>query len=232
MELKKTLDHVFAFELIASAGLVLMMVFNTLTSYSALGLTGFWYMLDLRIEANFATWLESTCMLLCFLPIHSILFNRGDHRLGRSSKIFFALVLVMILFFSADEMVGLHEKVGEKLSELSGIGDGTFLQGFSWVIFYIPLMAVGLAFMIFVVMDLLKRLPKGKKRKSLWLSAIIALAVVAILFLEMGEAYIYNTLNSKVRFLTLFEESAELVLICGFYRLMHTLYLGMIEPSV
>ena len=106
MELKKTLDHVFIFLLIASVWLVIMMVFNTLTGFTALGFTGLWYMLDLRIEGSLATWLESICMLFCFLPIHSILFNRENHRLSIFSKLFFALTLAAVLFFSADEMVG------------------------------------------------------------------------------------------------------------------------------
>ena len=232
MELKRTLDHVFIFLLISSAGLILMMVFSTLTDHSAFGFTGLWYMLDLRIEGNAATWLESICMLLCFLPIHSILFNRGNHRMGLSSKIFFALALLVVLFFSADEMVGLHEQIGDKLSDVSGMGDGTFMQGFSWVLFYIPVMVVGLALMVLVVLDLLKSLPKAMKIKSLWFVAIIAIGVASILLLEMGEAYTYNALNSRTRFLTVFEESAELVVICGFYRLMQTLYLGMIDPRM
>jgi len=232
MELKRTLDHVFIFLLIASAGLIIMMVFNTFDGYSAFGFSGLWYMLDLRIEGNAATWLESMCMLLCFLPIHSILFNRGNHRIGLSSKIFFALSLLVVLFFSADEMVGLHEQIGARLSEISGVGDGTFLQGFSWVLLYLPVMVVGLTLMVLVVLDLLKSLPKAMKRKSMWLGAIIAIAVASILLLEMGEAYIYNALNSRTRFLTVIEESAELVVICGFYRLMQTLYLGMIEPRM
>ena len=70
------------------------------------------------------------------------------------------------------------------------------------------------------------------KIKSLWFVAIIAIGVASILLLEMGEAYTYNALNSRTRFLTVFEESAELVVICGFYRLMQTLYLGMIDPRM
>lgn len=232
MELEKTLYHVLSFQRIVSVGLILIMVFNTLTSFSAFGLTGIWYMVDLRIEANLATWLESMCMLLCFLPIHSILYNRGNHRLDFSSKIFFVLALVVILIFSADEMVGLYGRIGERLSGISGIGYGTFMRGFSWVLFYIPVMAVGLTFMSFVVVDLLKHLPRSIKKKSLWLGAIIVFAVTAVLLLEMGEAYTYCTLNSKVWFLTIFEESAELVVICGFYQLMQTLYLAMIKSIV
>jgi hypothetical protein len=232
MELKKTLDHVFVFQLLASIGLILMMVFNTLTNFSALGFTGLWYMVDLRIEGSLATWLESMCMMLCFLPIHSILFNRGNHKLGFFTKFFFALALVAILFFSADEMVGLHEQIGEKLSNISGVGDGTFMQGFSWVLFYVPVMIVGLTFLIIVVVDLLKVLPKAIRKKSLWMGGIIVFAVASILILEAGEAYTYNILKSDVGFLTVFEESAELVVICCFYHLMHLLYLGMVEPSV
>ncbi len=231
MELKRTLDHVFIFLLIASAGLIIMMVFNTFDGYSAFGFSacGICWICGSKAMQRHG-WNPCACSSA---SSRSILFCSTAATIASVFHPRYSLHChFWCTFFSADEMVGLHEQIGARLSEVSGVGDGTFLQGFSWVLLYLPVMVVGLTLMVLVVLDLLKSLPKAMKRKSMWLGAIIAIAVASILLLEMGEAYIYNALNSRTRFLTVIEESAELVVICGFYRLMQTLYLGMIEPRM
>ncbi len=64
----------------------------------------------------------------------------------------------------------------------------------------------------------------GKLKRIL---LIIAIAIGTILALEVGEAYLYNILGTRSSLMTLVEESAELVVICGYFRLMQLMYLEM-----
>lgn len=54
---------------------------------------------------------------------------------------------------------------------------------------------------------------------------IIAIAIGTILVLEVGEAYLCNILGIRSSLMTLVEESAELVVICGYFRFMQLMYL-------
>jgi hypothetical protein len=48
---------------------------------------------------------------------------------------------------------------------------------------------------------------------------------------QNAESFFRNTHHLGSPILTIFEETTELILICGFYHLMHLIYLGMIEAE-
>ena len=223
MSIKKLLFHILIFQIIASGFLILIMFFNELTHFRALGFTGLWYMLDLRIETNLATWAESTMMAITALPCYILLTYNGKTEFKKSTQLFFGAALILALFFSADEILQLHELIGFKLQYITHFGEGTFLQGFSWVIYYLPFMLIGLTWTSFVVIDLWKKISSDIKKRVLILVGVLSLSIIAVILLEVTEAYLY-TRNFSSDLSTIFEESFELVVICSFYGLLYLFY--------
>ena len=128
MKMNRLLQDIYRILLILSVVLVLWMVINEFTQYDAIGFTGLWYELDLRIEGSFASWLESMGMFLCFLPAYAIVCMDRDERLSLFSKLFLQALAGAAVFLAADEMLGIHEKIGEKIGNATQLGEGTFLE--------------------------------------------------------------------------------------------------------
>ncbi|MBL7005635.1 MAG: hypothetical protein ISR78_00990 [Spirochaetia bacterium] len=224
---RKLLFHILIFQIFSSGFLILLMFFNNITNFHAFGFTGLWYMLDLRIETNLATWLESLMMALSALPCYMLLTYHGGKKLRKRTQFFFGAALCLALFFSADEMVQLHEQIGEKLQSITYLGKDTFLAGFSWVFYYLPLMLIGIIWVSFVVADLRRNLPSAIKKKLLILVGVLASSSIAVILLEVAEAYLYtNNFSSDLS--TAFEESFELAAICSFYGILYLFYSGLI----
>lgn len=210
--------------------MIFQMFFNNFTHFQAFGLTGLWYQLDLRIESSLATWLESITMMFCALPCYLLATYSGKYELKKSIRIFFAAAICLSFFFSADEMLALHELIGERLQSVTSIGQGTFLEGFSWVFYYLPLMIIGLIWTGIVFLDLRKILPSNIKKKVWILLGVIAASVLAVILLEVTEAYLYTT-NISSDLATSFEESFEMVVVSSFYTLLYMMYKGLTQEE-
>jgi len=227
MKMNRLLQDIYRILLILSVVLVLWMILNEFTQYDAIGFTGLWYELDLRIEGSFASWLESMGMFLCFLPAYAIVRIDTDKRLSRLSKLFFQVLAGAAVFLAADEMLGIHERIGEKIGNATNLGTGTFLEGFAWVLIYGPIALFGLVLFVYALRDTLQHFIPSRRAKLMHIVLIIAAGIGTILLLEMGEAYLYNILRIRSSLMTMVEESAELVVICGYFKLMHAMYNGM-----
>nr|WP_319472622.1 hypothetical protein [uncultured Sphaerochaeta sp.] len=225
MKMTRMLQDVYWLLLTLSMVLVLWMIINEFTQYDALGFTGLWYELDLRIEGSFATWLESIGMFLCFLPAYAIVRSDTNKVISPISRLFFLALTAAAVFLAADEMLGIHERIGEKIGNATNLGAGTFLEGFAWVFIYGPIMLGGFVLFAFTVRDVMRYLTSKTWGKLKRILLIIAIAIGTILALEVGEAYLYNILRTRSSLMTLVEESAELVVICGYFRLMQLMYL-------
>jgi len=184
-----------------------------------------WYELDLRIEGSFATWLESIGMFLCFLPAYAIVRSDTNKVISPISRLFFLALTAAAVFLAADEMLGIHERIGEKIGNATNLGAGTFLEGFAWVFIYGPIILGGFVLFAYTVRDVMRYLTSETWGKLKRILLIIAIAIGTILALEVGEAYLYNILGTRSSIMTLVEESAELVVICGYFRLMQLMYL-------
>jgi len=225
MKITRMLQDIYQILLTLSMVLVLWMIINEFTQYDALGFTGLWYELDLRIEGSFATWLESIGMFLCFLPAYAIVRSDTNKVISSISRLFFLALTAAAVFLAADEMLGIHERVGEKIGNATNLGAGTFLEGFAWVFIYGPIMLGGFVLFAYTVRDVMKYVTSETWGKLKRILLIIAIAIGTILALEVGEAYLYNILGTRSSLMTLVEESAELVVICGYFKLMQLMYL-------
>lgn len=124
-------------------------------------------------------------------------------------------------------MLGIHERIGEKIGDATNLGAGTFLEGFAWVFIYGPIILGGFVLFANTVRDVMRFVTLETWGKLKRILLIIAIAIGTILALEVGEAYLYNILGTRSSLMTLVEESAELVVICGYFRLMQLMYLEM-----
>ncbi len=199
--------------------LVAIMFLNVLTGYHALGFTGLWYELDLKIEGSFATWLESVMMLLCAIPTYALFLKASDAGWSLPARLLFLLLTVVAIFFSADEILSIHEQIQARSSLVSGLVAGTFLDGFGWVAVYAPLLLAGTVLAFLAVRDILALIDKETKRQLFRLLVIIIGAAVLILLFEVLEAYLHSR-NISREICTAFEESLELLVINGFFGLV------------
>lgn len=158
MKMTQVLQDIYGTLLMLSMVLVFWMIINEFTQYDALGFTGLWYELDLRVEGSFATWLESIGIFLCFLPAYAIVRSDKNKVISPISRLFFLALTAAAVFLAADEMLGIHERVGEKMGNATNLGAGTFLEGFAWVFIYGPIILGGFVLFAYTVRDVMKYL--------------------------------------------------------------------------
>ena len=182
------------------------------------------FLVDLRRERNLGTWLESLCMLATALPAYALARSRPTHLLPRRTRGIFILMACGSLFLAADEMVGSHNRLGEWVAARTGLGAGTFMQGFAWVPLYAPLFALAVVALAVALMDLLKTVSLVRPKPVVLSLAAMGAAVTGVLLLELGEAYLLNQLGVRTQQLLLVEESLEVIVIAGYYTLLQTIH--------
>lgn len=176
--------------------------------------------LNLRKETNFATWFESVLFVLCSLSFVMIGWSKGSSRImSIFSKYFFRLTALASFFFSADEVVSVHEHLGVRLEQNTGLFEQTALEakGFSWVLLYAPVVLIGLVVIIFIFYKLISKMP-GRSEDRRWAFIYVALfsiGIPSVIVLEVFEGF-YWMQGSLNTFLPCFEESLELITLCSF----------------
>lgn len=209
--------------LVSGVLLVLLTFFTNLVDHSFAGFTGLWYELDLRIEGNFATWVESVMMILATSAVFRIVASE-EYQMPGYVRAFFVVMIASGLFFAADEMLSIHEMFGSRMTETTGVATGTLLEGFSWVLLYIPFLLVGLLWMFSVVRFLFKNYPASQMRapilRYLFLGAV---STFMILLFESIEGYLYHQAVSDSIFPS-FEESFEIGVILSFFYFSKSVY--------
>lgn len=180
--------------------------------------------LDLRHEFNLASWFQSTLFLVCAATFALLGWSRpADERvsLPRFARYVAQIGAVACVFFSADEMLMLHERMGILLEEGTGIGKGTAIEGlgFSWVLVYAPLALAGAYLVLRMVKCLLERIPdeppmRRRLSRFLW---IIVLGVPALLALEATEALSFLQFGGA-GYLTCVEEGVEILILWAVFR--------------
>ncbi len=217
---KNLLSELRTYMIIVGSFLIFMTFFVNLTGHSAIGFTGLWYELDMRIEGSLATWLESSLIFLCVIPCYLIFRSTEKPKVVRG---FFLLMVFAVIFLSADEMLSIHEYMGQKILEISGIGNGTFLEGFTWVLIYAPAGLVGLVLFLITTRKLFLTADKRVRRRLILDLFIMFISVAGVLSLEVFEAYVYS-LDSNALIGPSFEESFEILVILGFLDFSLTTY--------
>lgn len=218
MKSERLLQDIELFIRFSIAALMFLTFWGYLTGHQAFGFTGLWYELDVRIEGSLATWGESMLMMLCALPAYWI-FRTRSSAVPRSIGGFFLFMAAVSLFFSADEMISIHEMLSSKASEAIGLGNGSILEGFSWVLIYAPAAAAGLVWLFFIIRGLFERMSSEQRRRTLRTILVLTLLVAGVLAFEVLESAIYHS-GKRDSIFPCFEESLELLIIWFFYRFL------------
>ncbi len=172
------------------------------------------YKVDLRAEKNLATWFQSVMFLLVglsFVPMAETAGQGGSRRLASA---FFLLVAVGCVGLSADEAVGIHERIGVHLESATGLLDDTGVEkrGFSWVLVYGPVALLVLGFVTREMLAAIRRMPGAPSSRRLTRAILGAalLAVPSILVLEVIQGFTWSRGTPDTIF-PCFEEAAEVI---------------------
>ncbi len=176
--------------------------------------------LNLAREGNLATWFESVVFLICGLSFAMIGWSRNTSVLTDLMRRMFQGVALISCFFAADEMLQIHEEMGEKVDSVTTIFQETTLAKveFSWILIYGPILLVGLALFVYIIrkqssiLSLFQEVPRAK------IYLIVAISCVpAILGFEAIEGYLWSHGNKQNMF-PFFEESFEVIALYSFIR--------------
>lgn len=221
MEYNKIFNDLKKLMTFGTIALIVLTWLTNLTSHSLWGFSGLWYELDVRIEGSFATWAESMLMFISALPAY-VLFRDRSINISSKSHLFFLLLAFLAVFFSADEMLTIHEMLGSYFSTTTGIGENSLLQGFSWVLLYFPIGIFGFIFFFLSIRELYSKVPCNIRKTVTGMFVSMVVLFSGIIIFEILEGYIYhNSLNLQI--IPSFEESFELLLILIFFNFLITL---------
>ncbi len=230
MNINIMLKNIFKYLIVASIAMILMMILNNITQYSFIGFTGLWYELDLRIEGNLATWVESIMMIACAIPAYAGFLLTKELSLKKSFRFFLLIWVLVAIYISADEMLGLHEYITEIFMNTEFTNSENFIYGFNWVFLYAPLAVLLMAFSLYEIRYFFLRFTQ-RSHKVIWISIMMmGLGIVMVILLEVLEAWLFSK-NLSRQVSTLFEEGSELIVIIGFFRLMLGVYTSMEQES-
>jgi len=123
--------------------------------------------LDADVEGSLFSWASS-----------SVTFMAGSLALvlaliDRRHRVSFAVLALVLAFFSLDDTVVVHEHLGEKLAEVLGLP--SFYQRTFWVLLYLPILVIGLG----LLLELTRRVPASVRNALRVGIAFLAGAVLA-----------------------------------------------------
>lgn len=149
--------------------------------------------LDLRREQDFAVWYESFLFLSAALSFAA--WPRSGEVLGSLFRGVRWLLIAALTFFSADEMLQIHERIGMAFERHGGWMNGTPLEGtgISWVALYaIPLL--GCAAFLAIRIRSIREAFRGRAATAL---TALAVGASAVLLLEVVEGWFMMTGRDK-----------------------------------
>ena len=209
--------------LIASAGLAAVTIIGHTFGMDLFGLDFIWFQFDLRLEGSIATYIESVMMLCCGLLCFSMASDPTIRTINRWSSALFIILMIMSAFLAFDEMFTIHEELGFYLSGITGLAKGTFLEGFSWVLYYAPLALVVGIFLTLGYKNILHTVKKTTQQRAVRYLVLLFIGIAGVIGLEMLEGYLYDH-DIIASIFPSFEESFELVVILAFFRLNLLIY--------
>lgn len=209
--------------LVVSAGLAAVTIIGHTFGLDLFGLAFIWYQFDLRLEGSIATYIESVMMLSCGLLCFSMATDPTVRTITRWTPALFIVLMLSSVFMAFDEMFTLHEKLGSYLSGITGFAAGTFLEGFSWMLYYAPLALVAGVILYLGYKNILRTMPKTTQKRIIRYLILMFIGIAGVLGLEMLEGYLYD-LDIVASIFPSFEESFELVVIIAFFRLNLLIY--------
>ncbi len=178
-----------------------------------------WQKLNLRIEANAATWFESVLFLLCGASFALVGFAPKQRlSLPWWQRLFFQAMALACVFLSADEVASFHERIGMRLEESTGILEGSSVDGvgYSWVLIYGPALVAVIVAVRLTGMRLARRLAEPALRRQA--TRALSLAMIAapmIVVLEAEDGFLVSR-GATGSILPCFEETMELAALFGF----------------
>jgi len=176
--------------------------------------------LDLNKEYNLASVLEAYVFLLCglsFVPLS--LGEKAKYRVSTHRRMFFALIIIVLFFFSLDEILDIHERLGSLFEKRTGIFANTPLHGigFSYLLVYGPLVLVGLFFLWRMYAAMTRGDPEKEfvRRKIGVFFFSGVLAVTGIIAVGLIQAVMWRSGQRSLSF-TFIEEFLELAALFSF----------------
>lgn len=149
--------------------------------------------LDLRREQDFAAWFESLLFLSAALSF------AAWPRSGEVGGILFRrvrwLLIAALTFFSADEMLQIHERIGMAFARHGGWMNDTPVEGtgISWVVLYAIPLLVGAAYLA-IRIGSIREAFRGRAATAL---TALAVGASAVLLLETVEGWFMMTGRDK-----------------------------------
>lgn len=149
--------------------------------------------LDLRREQDFAAWFESFLFLSAALSFAARPLSGGMGR-PRLSRVRW-LLIAAITFFSADEMLQIHERIGTAFERHGGWMDDIPLEGtgISWVVLYAIPLLVGAAYLA-IRIGSIRDAFQGRATTAF---VALVLGAAAVLLLETVEGWFMMTGRDK-----------------------------------
>ena len=181
------------------------------------------WIVDLRKEHNLATWFEGCLFLLCGLSFSVIGWSDRTPQFLTDRYIWIARIAVCAAcFFSADEILSIHEGLGIRLENRTALFQTTPIaeSGFSWLLLYIPPVGIGLVAVYRLYTAMLKNVPKHRTlHRRTRVLAYLGVGIVPVIFLLEGlEGYILMS-GQFVTIVPCFEEAIEVLALLLFTRI-------------
>lgn len=177
------------------------------------GLDYLFSILDLREERTVGAWFET---LLFALTGASFFLVSRHPALPRFGKTLLMLTALGFVFLSADEALALHEFMGYRLEQATGIVDDTTLseRGYSWVLLYAPAALAAFGLLLFFYRRIFQPL-ENRTARALFFAGWAALG--AVVLLEVAESWSVFSRAEGFGILTCFEEMTELAALLFLY---------------
>ena len=226
MKVIELIDKIFLPVLVGSTCLVAL----TFVSYMYAPEQDHWefhhyllWIVDLQKERNLAAWFEGCLFLLCGLSFSVIGWSDRAPQFITERYIWVARIAACAAcFFSADEILSIHEGLGIRLENRMALFQTTPIAefGFSWLFLYIPPVAIGLVAVYRLYNAMLSNVLKHHTlRRRTRVLTYLGVGIVPVIFLMEGlEGYILMS-GQPNTIVPCFEEAFEVLALLLFTRI-------------
>ncbi len=174
--------------------------------------------LNLRWENTLGTWFEGVLFLITAMSFAVFGWSKVENAaLPKLTKYIFRLMALAFCFLAVDEVASIHELVGRVTEKTTGVLEQTPIDqyGFSWILIYGPVCIIVLILITKIFLKLIRHLPDTDKKISRTILYATVICAFLLPLFEVVEGYL-AFLGHKETILLCFEESFELLVLCGF----------------
>ncbi len=164
------------------------------------------YMLDLKHEGTIATWWSSLLFLMAGLSFVPMGWPRPGQYQEKIPIWIFRLNAFAFTFFSLDEMVSIHERIGVMIEKMTKTLPVIRPEqpGLSWVFVYGPIVLVGIITIGYAYARYFNAAYGSMLRGFVWILLLALVCVPVIILMELAGGMIQASI----------EEALEIAVIC------------------